>query len=89
MSEVSLAIEKLSRDSIKFDIIFLDPPYNKKLIEETLNFITNHDIIKDDGIIVAERDVDDRIPEEIGFLKLVRNQKYGDSILSFYVVKRL
>jgi 16S rRNA (guanine966-N2)-methyltransferase len=68
----------------KFDIIFLDPPYNKNLIQETLNFVIKSDIIKKNGIIVAERDVDDVLPEEVGNFKLIRNQKYGDTILSFY-----
>lgn len=68
----------------KFDVIFLDPPYNKNLIQETLNFVIKSDIIKKNGIIVAERDVDDVLPEEIGNLRLIRNQKYGDTILSFY-----
>jgi 16S rRNA (guanine966-N2)-methyltransferase len=82
--EVSTTIKKLSDNSKKFDIIFLDPPYNKNLIEETLTFIVNNDIIKDDTLIVAERDVDDEIPEIIGTLKLIRNQKYGDTIITFY-----
>lgn len=82
--EAGNAVSKLSSEGRKFDIVFLDPPYSKNLIYETLNIIIKNDIIKSDSIIVAERDKDDDIPEELGPLKLVRNQKYGDTVLSFY-----
>jgi len=84
VSDVKSAVQKIAQNSRKFDIIFMDPPYNNNLIEETLYFISKNDIIKEDGIIIAERDVADIIPEEVGTLKLTRNQKYGDTILSFY-----
>lgn len=83
-TEVATGIMALSKEVGKFDIIFLDPPYNKNLIQETLNYIINSDIIKQNTIIIAERDVDDILPEEVGNLRLIRNQKYGDTILSFY-----
>lgn len=82
-----IIINRLIKEGRKFDIIFLDPPYNKNFLTETLNIIAVNDILNDDGIIIAERDVDDEIPEEVGQLKLVRNQKYGDTVLSFYVLK--
>jgi 16S rRNA (guanine966-N2)-methyltransferase len=82
--DIKSALVKLSREGKKFDIVLLDPPYNNDLIGQTLDIMLDNDIIKDEGIVVAERDVDDKIPGEVGKLKLVRNQKYGDTILSFY-----
>lgn len=82
--EVDYSIKRLSENKRKFDIIFMDPPYNKNLILGTLNSIISSDIIRDDGIIVCERDIDDEVPDEIDKLKLIRNQKYGDTFLSFY-----
>ena len=84
-SEVGSTMSSTVMNLGKFDIIFLDPPYNKNLVEETLNFIVKSDIIKDNTIIIAESDIDDRIPEEIGNLKLKRKQKYGDTVLSFFM----
>lgn len=77
-------LDRFAGGTKKFDIIFLDPPYHKNLIEVTLNCIVKNDIIKRDGIIVAERDLKDEVPEQVGYLGLVRNQKYGDTVLSFY-----
>ena len=41
--------------SEKFDIIFLDPPYAEKFLENSLKMITEIDILQSGGIIVAER----------------------------------
>lgn len=78
------AVKKFSHDGKKFDIIFLDPPYSKNLVVELLDFIVKNDIIKNDSIIVAEKDKDDPVPESVGTLKLVREQRYGDTVLVFY-----
>ncbi len=79
-----MVLEKLAMMKKKFDLIFMDPPYRENLIEQTLNCIVKNDIIKDGGIIIAERDVNDVVPESVGNLKLERNQKYGNTILSFF-----
>jgi 16S rRNA (guanine966-N2)-methyltransferase len=38
----------------KFDIIFIDPPFRMKVIDEIITFITSNDMIADNGFIVAE-----------------------------------
>lgn len=78
-------LNKLSQKNMAFDIIFLDPPYSKNFIKEILEIIEKNDIIKNDGIIIAEHDINDSVEEEIGKLKLVRSKKYGDTVLSFYM----
>jgi 16S rRNA (guanine(966)-N(2))-methyltransferase RsmD len=83
-SEATEAVRRLAGEGRKFDIIFLDPPYNKKLVDKALYSIEENGIIKLDGIIAAEHDIDDEMQAEVMSLKLVRSQKYGDTILSFY-----
>jgi 16S rRNA G966 N2-methylase RsmD len=62
----------------------MDPPYSKNFVEETLNYLANSDIIIDNGLIIAEHDVKDKVPELVGEIKLFRSQKYGNTMLSFY-----
>lgn len=38
----------------KFDIVFMDPPYNKELEKEVLTALTDSDILKEDALIVVE-----------------------------------
>jgi len=84
---VENAIKKLYEESKKFDIVFMDPPYNKNLVEETLNTLMENDIIKANGIIAAEMDIDDKVSERYGTFEKVRSQKYGDTVLTLFINK--
>jgi len=66
----------LSRTSDKFDIIFMDPPYNKGFIEPALQQIVKRDILTDGGIIVVESDSPDEIILPAG-LKAIKERRYG------------
>lgn len=44
--------------NIKFDIIFLDPPYKMEINDEFINNILSFDILEKNGIIIAETDYD-------------------------------
>lgn len=67
----------------KFDIIFLDPPYNKNLIEKALRAVTENDILADGGIIVLESDEGDFHGEFDG-LQIYRQRKYGRTYITVY-----
>lgn len=78
------ALNQLSGGNNKFDIIFLDPPYSKGLIDESLELIYNYKLVVEDGLIVAEKHIEDVVPDNVGLIKLVRKQKYGKTELCFY-----
>ncbi|NLL04604.1 MAG: 16S rRNA (guanine(966)-N(2))-methyltransferase RsmD [Clostridiaceae bacterium] len=82
--DVCNALSKLSQKGNQFDIVFLDPPYAKGLVDDTLACIASVDVIKPDTLIVAEHDAEDVVSEYIGTFKNFRQQKYGDTIISFY-----
>ncbi|MEE1009663.1 MAG: 16S rRNA (guanine(966)-N(2))-methyltransferase RsmD [Agathobacter sp.] len=52
-SDASSAVNMLS-GKYKFDIIFMDPPYNKGLEKDVLYKISKSEILKDDSIIIVE-----------------------------------
>ena len=47
----------------KFDLIFIDPPYDSKLYEPVLEAINSVDILSDGGIIVCEARKEKLLPE--------------------------
>ena len=53
---VAKAIEKLATSGHKFDIIFMDPPYDTSLLVETLAQLDTCNILAEMGMIVAETD---------------------------------
>ena len=48
------ALKALAKREIQFDVIFLDPPYEKGLIDDALEQIAKFNLLKENGIIVCE-----------------------------------
>ncbi len=67
----------------KFDIIFLDPPYNRGYIEPALESISEHDLLKEDGIIVLESDNTD-FKNQYDGLQILKQKKYGRTYITIY-----
>ena len=68
----------------KFDIIFIDPPYNKGMGVDSIKLISEYDLLSDDGIVILETDTNEEVPEEIGDLEVYNNKRYGRNILNLF-----
>ena len=75
-----------SKISDKFDIIFMGPPYKEKLVNATLQAISQSGILADSGIIIAQHHAKEEADTEL--YNMYRQKKYGDTILSFYNKKK-
>lgn len=49
-------ISELKRQSMCYDIVFLDPPYNKELEKDILKHLVNSNNINKDSLIILEAD---------------------------------
>ncbi len=74
-SDVFAAVSRLGSKNDRFDIIFMDPPYSKGLVEKTLRAVLNADILVPDGFIVAEQAAGDERPDIEG-LEIYRIKDY-------------
>ncbi len=81
-------IKKLAQRGEKFDIIILDPPYEKNFIQEALKMLANNDIMGNKSMVIAEHSIKDNLPETVGSLKMSKTRKYGDTAVSIYVVEK-
>ena len=77
-------LDYLRRSREKFDIILLDPPYAEVFLENALKCITEIDILKTGGIIVAERPVEKDLPFEFEGFTRSKDYKYGKTLLTIY-----
>jgi 16S rRNA (guanine966-N2)-methyltransferase len=80
------AMEYFRRRNMQFDIIFLDPPYHRRLVEKTLQEISACGILSTDGEVIAEHDAKENAPERAGTLVMTRQKRYGTTLLSFYTL---
>lgn len=68
----------------KFDVILLDPPYVEVFLENSLNLITEIDILQSDGIIVTERPVEKPLSLEFSGFSRSRDYKYGNTVVTIF-----
>lgn len=64
-----------------FDVIFLDPPYNKGHIARAIEDISKYGLLEKDGIIVAETEKDGEEAERSGF-ETIRRAVYGKTVIT-------
>ncbi len=60
--------------NIKFDIIFLDPPYQNNFITPSINLIKEYNLLNDNGIIICE--YENEIIDTIDY-EVMKEKKYG------------
>jgi 16S rRNA (guanine966-N2)-methyltransferase len=66
-----------------FDLIFLDPPYDKDLITPTLFNLDKSHSLKNEACIVAEHSISEPIPTDLFAFDLFDQRKYGKTLVSF------
>lgn len=68
----------------KFDVIFLDPPYNTKYGEEALDIIAKNKLLKEGGVIILEKPSTDKVDYGVDGLIMYDKRKYGLNAFKFY-----
>jgi 16S rRNA (guanine(966)-N(2))-methyltransferase RsmD len=93
MAPAPNAVEVLQRDARaalralrdrgeRFDVIYLDPPYDSDLYEPILPLAD--EVLDEGGVIVAEHFHKRALPERMGRLVKTRSVRVGDHLLTFY-----
>ena len=78
------SLAALGTQSGRFDIIFLDPPYESGLLEQAMEKIAQFDILSPHGIMVAESPQDQILPELPAPYGLYREYRYGKIKITTY-----
>ncbi|MBQ9246061.1 16S rRNA (guanine(966)-N(2))-methyltransferase RsmD [bacterium] len=74
-------LKNIIKIDIKADVIFMDPPYDSELYEQSLSLIKEKQILKEDGIIIMEHPIE-KIIKNDGF-ELIKAKTYGNKQISF------
>jgi 16S rRNA (guanine(966)-N(2))-methyltransferase RsmD len=80
------ATQLLARRKARFDVIFIGAPYDSPALEQVLILLGKLNLHKEQGVVIAEHRKQHKICEQYGELKLFRNAKYGETMLSFFSV---
>ena len=77
------ALKRFNDEKIKFDLVLLDPPYGKVLVDGILEFLIENEMLNNDCIIMIEE------LKEVGFksfeqLNLIKKNNYGITALNVF-----
>ena len=80
-------LKTIKQKNMKFDIIFLDPPYKEDLSIKAIKVIDEMQLLNEDGIIIIEtdepeRDINEIYDENLKY-KMYDLRKYGRASLIF------
>lgn len=84
------AAADLGRRANRFDLIFVDPPYSKGLVDEALKEIVAHRLLKPGGWVVCEHHKKDAVLTDVagvpeaGTLTKFRELVFGETLISLY-----
>lgn len=74
-----LTLKNLFTGRTSFNIIFLDPPYEKKMAETTLTMVQKTGLVAPGGIVIAEERWKVSLPDKIKSLQLQMHRRYGET----------
>jgi 16S rRNA (guanine966-N2)-methyltransferase len=81
--DVGQAMGYLNRRGERFGLVLMDPPYEKGLIQRTLNQLEADKIYRGDSVLVIEHIRREPLPDLSRSWTLIRQRKIGDTLISF------
>ncbi|BAK81076.1 16S rRNA (guanine(966)-N(2))-methyltransferase RsmD [Candidatus Arthromitus sp. SFB-rat-Yit] len=71
----------------KFDLIFIDPPYNSDYVNRSINLVDDLNILNKNGLIIVKISSSESKFIESKNINLVDYRKYGNTTVCFYRYK--
>lgn len=78
----------LARCKKRFRLIFLDPPYAEKYLENAIKRISEIDILAEGGIIITERPLGKPLDEVFSGLSRSKDYHYGKTTITLFRKER-
>jgi len=81
---VRRALHALRVEAARFDVVFLDPPYEGDDVRETLESLGDAALLADDAVVVAQHLTKRAPPASTGALTAFRTRRFGETTLTFF-----
>ena len=81
--DVFRALSRLEDQKKRFTLIFLDPPYNEGFVKKILLRLDHSDILTPHVKIVLHHTRQEKVPEALERLEVLREKRFGQACLSF------
>jgi 16S rRNA (guanine966-N2)-methyltransferase len=67
-----------------FDLVFMDPPYRRELVQPVLTGLSRAQLLAADGLVVVEHAPEETIDPDAAGMRLEDQRRYGRTRLSFF-----
>ncbi|HOS18194.1 MAG TPA: 16S rRNA (guanine(966)-N(2))-methyltransferase RsmD [Clostridia bacterium] len=81
--DYALAVRRAAAAGMKFNLVFLDPPYGAGLIPKAMAALGEADALEKGCVIAAEHRAREAVDPPPGF-RLAERRNYGEAALSFF-----
>jgi len=83
LEDYQKVLDRFSKENRKFDIIFLDPPYQMDNLSSILEFLVKKDLLEKSSLVICELE-HDHLKDNYGPLVLWKEKKYGYKQVKIY-----
>ena len=83
-ADVDRALDRLAADGERFDLVFLDPPYDADLVARTLDRLAAEAAMVAKAIVIAQHFTKHPPPSAVGALAAFRTRRFGETTLTFF-----
>lgn len=83
LSDWKKSLNDFSNQDIKFDIIFVDPPYDYDVYKKILEKVSTLNLLNENGLIILEHS-NLKLKETYNNLSLYKQKKYGSKSVNIY-----
>ncbi len=80
LSDSVKAVESFKKQGEYFDLVFVDPPYEKDLIKKALKVLEDNDILTKKGCVIVKHHKKEPV---VTCLQIFDERRYGDTVLTF------
>ena len=82
------ALRKLKNDGLRFDLVFLDPPFKLKVIKQARDYLNENAMLNEGAYIVCHYFKGHHAPEETEEFSVIKNYSYAINEVTVYRKKR-
>lgn len=87
LSDWKKMLNEFGKNNQKFDLIFVDPPYDYDVYEKVLKKVTELDLLNDNGLIILEY-ANNKFMDEYDNLVSIKEKKYGYKNIKIFKKKK-
>lgn len=81
---VARAVQTLGKSGRAFDLVFADPPYAARVVQEVIEQVVGNRLLSPEGTLVIEHDRRESAPETHEGLGQIDQRRFGDTLVTMY-----